>query len=759
MEKRFLLELVGLGIFLMVISTCGQSGQQKSIDGKVAELLSKMTLEEKVGQMTQISLEVVSKGFPKLKSPLQLDDARLWDAIVKHHVGSILNVGTHAHTVREWRQIITKIQDVATKETRLGIPVIYGIDAIHGANYTTGATIFPQALGMAAAWNPELVKKDGQITAYEVRASGIPWNFNPVLGVGRQPLWPRLFETFGEDPYLVSVMGAAYIKGLEGEQNTISDSDKVASCMKHYLGYSFPLSGKDRTPAWIPERMLREYFVPPFRAAVRAGSHTLMVNSSEINGIPVHSSYFLLTELLRGELGFQGVVVSDWQDIKNLYLREKVAATPEEAVKMAVLAGVDMSMVPLDFSFYNDLIKLVRNNEVPESRVDEAVSRILKLKYELGLFDHPYPDPSFGKKFAGKKFQRVNLQAAQESITLLKNENGILPLKKSVRLLVTGPTADQLHVLNGGWTITWQGNDESLYPKDKWTILKAIRHKIGSEQVTFVPGVSFEKEIDIPSAVAAARHADAAVVCLGEDSYCESEGNITDLTLPEAQLRLAEALEATKTPVILVMTEGRPRIINRIVNGANGILMAYLPGMEGGRAIADVLFGDVNPSGKLPITYPRYTNDFTLYDHKCSENFDEKHRYNPEFPFGFGLSYTRFSYSDLTVEPSTASIGDPVKVSVTVKNVGQCTGKEVVQLYLSDRVASITPSEKRLKRFRKISLTPGESKTISVSLYKSDFSFIGRHNQPVVEPGVFIISIGGRSQKFTLKNNSHIGER
>jgi len=422
MKKLRFLGFAGLGFFLIVTGSWGQSIHRKSVDEKVAALLSKMTLEEKVGQMTQLSLEFVSKGFPSPESPLQLDETRLRDAIVTHHIGSILNVGTHAHTVREWHRIITKIQDVATRETRLGIPILYGIDAIHGANYTTGATLFPQALGMAATWNPELVKKDGQITAYEVRASGIPWNFNPVLGVGRQPLWPRLFETFGEDPYLVSVMGAAYIKGLEGDQNIISDRDKVASCMKHYLGYSFPLSGKDRTPAWIPERMLREYFLPPFRAAVQAGSHTLMVNSSEINGIPVHSSHFLLTDVLRGELGFQGMVVSDWQDIENLYRREKVAATQKEAVKMAVLAGVDMSMVPLDYSFYNDLIELVRENEVPESRVDEAVSRILKLKFELGLFDAPYPNPKFGKKFASKEFQQVNLQAARESITLLKNE-------------------------------------------------------------------------------------------------------------------------------------------------------------------------------------------------------------------------------------------------------------------------------------------------------------------------------------------------
>ena len=414
------------------------------------------------------------------------------------------------------------------------------------------------------------------------------------------------------------------------------------------------------------------------------------------------------------------------------------------------MAGVDMSMVPFDFSFFNDLIDLVKKGEVPESRIDEAVGRILRVKYELGLFEDPYPDASLAGKFACKDFEQTNLKAAQESITLLKNEKGILPLKKKARVLVTGPAANQLHVLNGGWTITWQGNQEKLFPKDKPTILQAIKEKIGAGRVAFVPGTSFEEEMDIPAAVKAAKKADVAVVCLGEDSYCESEGNIVDLSLPEAQLKLADALEKSGTPIVLVLVEGRPRVIRSIVHEARGIVMAYLPGMEGGRAIADVLFGDVNPSGKLPITYPRHVNDLTLYDHKYSENNDEQHRYNPQFPFGFGLSYTTFAYKDLKLDHKRLRIGEPLKVAVTVSNTGKRAGKEVVQMYLSDLVASVTPSEKRLKGFQKIELSPGESKTITFVLKDRDFSFIGRNNHPQIEPGKFRVFIGNLKQDFEL---------
>ncbi len=739
-------------IFLLMISLSVISAfaaERTDLDARVAALLSKMSLEEKVGQMTQLTLETVC-DVDNSSGTLKTNSSKLYDVIVQHHVGSILNVGTSAHSVDQWQQIITAIQDMATKKSRLGIPVLYGIDAIHGANYTQDATIFPQNIAMAATWNPELMKRDGEVTACEVRASGIPWNFNPVLGVGRQPLWPRFWETFGEDPYLTSEMGAAYIKGLEGENNNIVENDKVAACMKHYLGYSFPLSGKDRTPAWIPDRMLREIFLPPFKAAVDAGVHTVMVNSSEINGISVHSSHYFLTDLLRGELGFQGVIVSDWADIINLYEREKVAVDNKDAVHMAVLAGIDMSMVPYDYSYTNALIELVKEGSVPESRIDASVARILKLKFELGLFEHPYPNKDLKKKFAGKEHQAVNLEAARESITLLKNAKNILPLKKSAKILVTGPTADKLSCLNGGWTITWQGDKENLYPKDKLTILKAIENKVGKNNVVHVPGATVEKVIDIPAAVRAADKSDAVVVCIGEAAYCESEGNITDLTLPEPQLRLVHAIAQTGTPVVLILAEGRPRVIRGIVDDASAIVMAYFPGMEGGQAIADVLFGDVNPSGKLPFTYPRFVNDFTHYDYKNSENVSKKTQYNPQWPFGFGLSYTHFKYSDLMLDANVVHQGGSMGVSVTVKNSGSLPGNEIVQLYLSDLVASVTPANKRLRGFSKIHLEPGEGKTISFRLQDKDFSFIGRNNKSVTESGKFKVTVGGLSQEFEL---------
>lgn len=729
----------------------GKGNRATLLDKKVDNLLAQMTLEEKIGQMNQVTIDVVSRDEQPENGPHLLDPEKLRDAIVKHHVGSILNVQGSAYTIDNWHDIITQIQDVATKETRLGIPVIYGIDAIHGANYTIGATLFPQSIGMAATWNEELSRKEGEITALEIRASGIPWNFNPVLGAGRQPLWPRLWETYGEDVYLASRLGVAYIKGLEGEDNDISRKDKVAACLKHYLGYSFPFTGKDRTPAYIPERMLREYFLPIFKAGVDAGAHTLMINSSEINGEPVHASHHFLTEVLRGELGFTGFAVSDWEDIKNLYRRERVAATEKEAVRQAVMAGVDMSMVPFDFSFYELLLDLVHEGQVPEARIDDAVRKILRVKMELGLFENPYPDKSLKAKFASEDSRTVCLQAARESITLLKNKNNLLPLAKGKRVLVTGPTAAKLTVLNGGWTITWQGNDERLYPKDKDTILEAVQKKYGESNVVYVPGSDFEAPVDIAQAVEAARDVDAVILCLGEEAYCETPGNIKDLTLPEAQLELAEALAQTGTPIILVLAEGRPRIIRRIVDDAQAILMAYLPGMEGGTAIAEVIAGEVNPSGRLPITYPKYPNDLTLYDHKNSENSSEYQTYDPQFPFGFGLSYTTFEYSDLRLAKKEVKMGEEIGVQVTVKNTGARAGMEVVQLYLSDLVASVTPCVRRLKGFEKIRLQPGEAKVVQFTLEKDDLSFIGRDNKLVVEPGEFIVSIGGLQQKFVLR--------
>ena len=750
MKHLFLIGLIfGLLLLFVTVNFLQAQGKEQEIMKNVETLLSKMTLEEKVGQMTQITIEAVSSSRGSVTTKHQLDQSKLEEAIIKYQVGSILNVWDVAHSVDYWHEVITRMQDLATKKTRLGIPILYGIDAIHGANYTLGATLFPQSLGMAATWNADLARKSGEITAFEVRASGIPWNFNPVLEVGRNPLWPRLFETYGEDPYTAGVMGSAYIKGLQGDSATLAAADKVAACMKHYLGYSVPLSGKDRTPAWIPERMLREIFVPPFQAAVNAGCQTIMINSSEINGIPVHSDPVILNDILRKELGFQGLAVSDWKDIINLYERERIASSRKDAVRMAVMAGIDMSMVPYDLSFYHDLLELAVAGDVPISRIDEAVRRILTVKYQLGLFERPYPDKKLKAKFASAEFSQVNLQAARESITLLKNEKNILPLSKVKKVLVTGPTANLLSVLNSGWTITWQGNEESLYPQEKNTILEAVQTKLGKDKAVYQAGAAFDEVIDIPAAVSAANVAEAVVVCLGEMPYCETPGNIDDLNLPEAQLQLVEALLTTRKPVIVVLVEGRPRLITRIADKVDAILMAYLPGLEGGNAVADVLFGDFNPAGKLPITYPRSANDLLCYDHKYSE-ITPPNSYHPLFPFGYGMSYTTFEYSDLKLGQKELSRDQSLKVQVTVRNTGNLAGKEVVHLFLSDLVRSITPPVQQLKGFQGINLQPGESRTIEFTVKPDDLSFINRENKRVVEPGEFKITIGKLSDTFIV---------
>jgi beta-glucosidase len=738
-------------------------GPERDYTQKIEALLARMTLEEKVGQMTQLALAMVISGSDQ---NAKIDQAKLEKAIVKYGVGSILNVSDQALTVDKWHELIGQIQETAVKKTRLGIPMIYGIDSIHGANYVQGATLFPQEIGMAATWNPELMKRASEIAAIETRAAGIPWSFSPVLDLGRSPLWPRFWETFGEDPYLAKVMGVAFVRGLEGTD--VSSQSQVATSLKHYMGYSFPLTGRDRTPAWIPENYLREYFLPTFDAAVKAGARTIMVNSGEINGVPGHVNKHILTDILRTELGFKGFVVSDWEDIKKLVTTWRIAATEKEATRLAVLAGIDMSMVPNDYSFADHLIALVKEGAVPQSRIDEAVRRILLVKFELGLFDKPMPDASLKSKFALPEYRDVSLQAARESITLLKNANNILPLAKTAKVLVTGPTADSLVSMNNGWTYVWQGSEEGLYPKDRHTIRKAIEAKLGAGNVTFVQGTRItraagpsnstptdqEEEVDIAAAVRAAQNVDVIVLALGEGSYCETPGNITDLTIGEPQIKLAEALKATGKPIVLVLVEGRPRIINRIADNVNAILMAYNPSHEGGTAIADILFGDVNPSGKLPFTYPRTPNGLINYDHKPFETENTAFgnmAFNPQFQFGDGLSYTTFTYSDLRLGKQTIAANEELPVTVTVTNAGQRAGKEAVLVYVSDLAASISPPGKRLRRFAKISLNPGQSKTLTFKLRNEDLSFINADNKRVAEPGEFEVKIGGLSQKFTLR--------
>lgn len=735
-------------IVFINVNVVAQIYTTTKVDAQVKELVSKMTLEEKIGQMTQVTIQAVSKVQGTKDQNHQLDLAKLEEAIKKYHVGSILNVYDVAHTAEYWHEVINKIQTIAVKETRLGIPVLYGIDAIHGVTYTKGSTLFPQAISMAATWNTEIAKQSGEITSFETKASGISWNFYPVMDIGRQPLWSRLWETFGEDVYLASQMGSSYIMGAQGDD--LSAPDKLATCLKHYVGYSFPINGLDRTPAWISERMMREYFLPSFEAGILAGSPSVMVNSAEVDGIPGHANYHLLTEVLRNEMNFKGLVVSDWEDIKRLHTRDRVASTPKEAVRISVMAGVDMSMVPYDFSFYNYLLELVKEGTVPMWRIDEAVSRILAVKMQVGLFDNPYPNKELLKDFAKDEFTTINLNAARESIILTKNENNILPLSKTTKVLVTGPTANMLSVLNGGWTITWQGNEESLYPSEKNTVLEAIQNKVGSKNVNYVEGCSFDKDINTNKAVTEARNSDVVIICLGEAAYCETPGSIFDLNLNKAQLDLANKIMETGKPVILIMLEGRPRVITDISQKAKGILIGFLPGMEGGNAIADVLFGDVNPSGKLPVTYPKSPNGITLYDYKPIEKFDGND-YKPLWPFGYGLSYTTFEFSNLKISSQEITENDELIIKIDVKNTGTVAGKEVVQLYLTDMYGSVTRPNKQLKGFEKVLLNPGEVKTVEFKLNEQHLSFIGLENKRIVEPGDFVISIENLTANFGLK--------
>ncbi|SFW85366.1 glycoside hydrolase family 3 N-terminal domain-containing protein [Chitinophaga sancti] len=737
-------------LLLVAIVATSFYGYTQSIDQKVEALLKQMTLEEKAGQMTQISVEAFLKTTNGvLNEPHEFDMAKLEMAIKKYKVGSILNVGGNAQTVEVWRKRIETIQQLALQE-RLKIPVLYGIDAIRGNNYTLNSVMFPQQIAQAASFNPAMAKKAAAVTAYETRASFIPWNFSPVLDLGRQPVWPRIWETYGEDPYLVAEMGKAVIQGYQGDA-LVTDKYHVAACLKHYLGYSMPLSGHDRTPAWIPERELREYFLPQFAAAVKAGAKSVMVNSAEINGLPVHANKHILTDILKGELGFKGLVVSDWQDIQYLYQRHRIAKDNKEAVMIAINAGIDMSMVPTDFTFTEALIALAKEGKIPMTRIDDAVRRILKVKYETGLFEMPVGNAKDYPLFNSAAHNQLNYDLTAECITLLKNTNNILPLSVGKKILVAGPSANSMRSLNGGWSRIWQGITSDETEKDKNTILEAMRNVFGAGNVEYSAGADFDKTLDVKDAVAKAANVDVIVLCIGETSYTETPGNIGDIRISDAQIELAKALAATGKPIVYVLTEGRPRIISAIEPLSAAVIHAYLAGNEGGNVIADVLAGKINPSGKLPYTYPRSTNSLVNYYHKYTETlqFDETAGYNPQWEFGFGLSYTQFAYSNLKLSSEVLSAATKtITVSVDVTNSGKVTGKEAVLLYVSDEVASITPEVKRLRGFEKIELKPGETKTVKFAIDKDRLSFINWQLQRVTEAGDFTVSVGGLKAGF-----------
>ena len=740
-----------------------------AVGRRVESLLRQMTLEEKVGQMTQLALQMVSSRAGTPTETVQLDSAKLEHAIVDRKIGALLNVYNVAMSPQEWSDAITMIERFA-KRARLKIPVIYGIDAVHGQHYQTTSTIFPQNIALAATFDPEIVRRASAITAYETRAAGIPWNFAPVLDLGLQPLWPRYYETFGEDPYVASVLGVAATLGNQRDpwpvvgpllgagatKPTVGGSLFVAASAKHYLGYSMPLSGKDRTTAWIPERQLREYFLPSFRAAVKAGIATVMVNSGDINGIPVHSDHRILTDLLRGELGFTGVVDSDWEDIIRLQTVHHVAKDNKDAVRQAIMAGIDMSMVPNSWSFTDDLLALVKEGAVPMSRIDEAVRRILRLETEVGMFENDLPDPQMVAHIGAPGFATVSRKAAEESITLLKNEGGLLPLAKTSKVLVAGPAADDPRPMYGGWSYVWQGTELAMYPKNVKTLLAAIRDRVGAANVTYVPGASLTDTLDVGAAVAAARGADVVVLALGEGAYAETPGNIDDLTLSPSQVRLAKAVEAAGKPVVVALYHGRPRIVRDVVDGARAVVTGYETGPFGGEAMADVLFGEVNPSGKLPFSWPRYSGAIlNPYDRAFPADIGGTEAaankgYNPEWEFGHGLSYTTFAYSNLRLASSSLRPSDSLRVSVTVTNTGKRAGDETVLLYVRDEVASIDPPMKRLRRFERVSLEPGASKTVTFALAARELSFVGRENKLVLEPGAFDAMIGPLTAQFQV---------
>jgi beta-glucosidase len=760
-----IIQSILIGSCLSFMHMTAHAQLNPAIESKVNGLLQKMTLEEKVGQMAQVAIDAIGK-VDYSKGTYAIDPAKLEDALVKYKVGSVLNTPPSILlSAKQWNEVVQSIHNAALK-TRLKVPVIYGLDQIHGASYVAGATLFPQQIGQAATWNRALIREGASITAYESRAAGVPWTFSPVLDLGANPQWPRIWETFGEDPYLISEMGVQFVKGV---QEPLSSKEKLAVSLKHYLGYGDPKSGKDRTNAWIPEHYLREYHLPPFRAAVAAGARNVMVNSALINGVPTHMNKYLLTDLLKKELGFTGFVVTDWQDIENIAKRDKIARNNKEALMLAINAGIDMSMIPYNYKeFCEDLVALVKEGKVAQSRIDDAVRRVLRVKHELDLFTTPVTTVVSYPKFGSKEFELAAYNTAAESITLLKNNNNVLPLAKNAKVLVTGPNANSMRTLNGGWSYTWQGERTDEIATQYNTILEAVRKKLGDANVTYEPGVVYKPKakywedsvVNIDAAIKAAASVDYVLLCIGENSYTETPGNLHELNLSDNQLALANALTAAGKPVILVLNEGRPRIIHSIEPKAAAILHAYLPGNYGGDALADILTGDVNPSGKLPITYPRYANSLTNYIHKPSDAqlnpqgaYDYSADFNPQYPFGFGLSYTTFAYSDLKVDKPTFGTNDAATINVTVKNNGTREGKEVVQLFISDVHASLTPDVKRLRGFEKVSLKPGESRTVSFKVPMKDLAFVNLNNKLVLEEGAFKVKVEKLETSFELKES------
>ena len=754
------LKKVQLILVAMLIVGCNDNkvaekstNTNQEIESKIQEVLNKMTLKEKAGQMLNIGLPSLLKGdYWDARERAEFDEQKFQKFIIDYGIGSIHNTPQYLAGTSDWHKIVKKIQDAAIENTRLGIPVLYGIDNIHGANYVKESVLFPHQIALAATWNRALSKTNGRITAYESRAASLPWNFNPNIDVAMNPLWGRISESFGEDPYLVSEMGNAYILGSQGE--TLAGAESSAVCLKHFIGYGAGRNGKDRANAIIPENSLRQYFLPPFKKAIDEGAMGVMISSNAVNGIPCHINKHYITNILKGEFDFKGVVISDFSDVEFLIEAHEITKSKREATKMAINAGLDMLMNPYDIDVVEYIVELVENNEISMARIDDAVTRILRLKFQLNLFEKPYNNPADFPNVGSEKHIEENYKVASEAITLLKNEKGILPLKKNQKILVTGYAANSMNVLNGAWSRTFLGQDPKYNDPSKLTILKAIEKEVGSENVTYVEGTDYTEDINTSKAVLQAKNADYIVVCVGELPATEKPSDINELDLPKAQQELVKKLAVYKKPIILVMVQGRPRIIKEIEPLVNGILLGYYPGQEGGRAISDVLFGNINPSGKLPYTYPMYSGNAVTYYHKKADIRDINWGYDgfyTQFEFGHGLSYTSFEYSNYKLEKDTLLEGETLKVSVSITNTGKLAGKEVVQLYLKDIVASVAPDSKRLIRFKKINLQPNESQTIEFTIKPDDLKFIGMDNNWTVEEGEFELQVGSSSQEVFKK--------
>lgn len=755
--KKILLSISLLALAYTASANVPVIKSDPKIEAQVEQTLKKLTLEEKIGQMMELVTDLF--GANDKNGVFYIDEHKTDSILSRYKIGSILNApNTCAPTAKQWEKYIAQIQKISMK--RIGIPCVFGLDQNHGSTYTQGGTLFPQNINVAATFNREIARRSAEATAYETRAVSVPWTYSPTVDLGRDARWPRIWENFGEDCYLSSEMGKAMVYGFQGEDPNNIDQYHIATSMKHFMGYGVPWTGKDRTPAYISPAGLREKHFAPFLAGLQAGALTVMVNSASVNGMPMHANKEFLTGWLKEETGWDGVLITDWADINNLYTREMVAKDKKDALRIAINAGIDMIMEPYSCDACGYLVELVKEGKIPMSRIDDACRRVLRMKYRLDLFKNPTQKLKNYPKFGGEEFAKLALEGATESMVLLKNEGNILPLQHGKKILLTGPNANQMRCLDGGWSYTWQGHRADEFAGKYNTIYEAFCNEYGKENVILNQGVTYnekgkyweENEPQIQEAVAAAKDADVIVACIGENSYTETPGNLTDLWLSENQRNLVKALAQTGKPVILVLNEGRPRLIADIEPLAQGIINILIPGNMGGDALANLVSGKSNFSGKMPYTYPKEINSLANYDFKKSEEvgtmegaYDYNAKITQQWGFGYGLSYTSYKYSNLKVSQSDFRHGDIIKVSVDVKNTGKVAGKESVLLFSSDLIASIVPDGRRLRAFYKVELQPGETKTVTFELKADDLAFVGWNGKWRLEEGDFKLMIADQS--------------